>query len=309
MKLCCMLFVVATAFVAGCSGSGRSTAVERPVNTPFTVLDGYGEWIEWPGYGRVWQPRVAYDWQPFIEGRWVWTDEGWLWYSEEPFGWVVYHYGYWIDRGAAGWLWVPEYEWSPARVRWVVTDDIIGWAPLLPPGQTLPLAREAWVTVQPHHFVERNVGQYRSPRGRSAVDTVKHNDLRTPPDVKLIERATNRPIEKERIETERVGAGQLLKVRVSEKPERLQPSATQTKQDAVVRPTAPTPPIRPAMPRVADVQKDSMKVKPASALDKKNAGKEMGKRIKPGKSIDERQKKTLDRKVEAVKDTLKKVEK
>src|SRR4051812_2044336 len=41
-------------------------------------LSWSGEWIDTPEYGAVWRPRhVSEDWQPYLYGRWVWTDAGW----------------------------------------------------------------------------------------------------------------------------------------------------------------------------------------------------------------------------------------
>jgi hypothetical protein len=65
-------------------------------------------------------------------GRWVWSDYGWYWASDEPFGWAVYHYGRWYYDDYYGWIWVPGDVWGPAWVEWRYDDDYIGWAPLSP---------------------------------------------------------------------------------------------------------------------------------------------------------------------------------
>src|SRR2546427_861379 len=50
-------------------------------------LSWNGEWIQTPEYGTVWRPRRGRDdWQPYVYGRWGWTDAGWAWASDEPFG-------------------------------------------------------------------------------------------------------------------------------------------------------------------------------------------------------------------------------
>jgi hypothetical protein len=96
-------------------------------------LSPYGEWVTVPGYGRAWRPaHVAAGWRPYYYGRWEWTDEGWLWVSDEPWGWATYHYGRWTYDGYAGWVWVPGYQWAPAWVTWRYSPDYIGWAPLGP---------------------------------------------------------------------------------------------------------------------------------------------------------------------------------
>jgi hypothetical protein len=101
----------------------------------YQKLDSYGEWREAGDYGYVWQPREAEqsrDWRPYTEGRWVYSDAGWTWVSDEPFGWATYHYGRWLRLKAVGWVWVPGDEWAPAWVSWRTNKDYVGWAPLPP---------------------------------------------------------------------------------------------------------------------------------------------------------------------------------
>ena len=57
-------------------------------------LEPYGSWREIGDFGYCWQPSdVEDDWRPYSDGRWVYTDAGWTWDSEEPYSWAVYHYG------------------------------------------------------------------------------------------------------------------------------------------------------------------------------------------------------------------------
>jgi hypothetical protein len=108
-------------------------SVNASVRANFSDLDEYGEWIHVHGYGTVWRPDAEAGWRPFTYGHWVNTRDGWMWDSDEPFGWIVCHYGNWYNDPEQGWIWVPGYEWSPARVQWSVTDREIAWAPLPPP--------------------------------------------------------------------------------------------------------------------------------------------------------------------------------
>ena len=67
--------------------------------------------------------------------RWVYTDRyGWYFQSNEPFAWVVYHYGRWGYDPNIGWFWVPGTRWAPAWVAWRRDDQNVGWAPLPPEG-------------------------------------------------------------------------------------------------------------------------------------------------------------------------------
>ena len=104
-------------------------------STFYTRLEPQGSWLETSNYGYVWQPRVAQEsraWRPYTNGRWVYTDAGWTWISEEPFGWATYHYGRWTRLRNVGWVWVPGDEWAPAWVSWRKGGDYVGWAPLPP---------------------------------------------------------------------------------------------------------------------------------------------------------------------------------
>ena len=115
----------------------------EPVNVPATPtmdyfqaqLSPYGTWINVPGYGLCWQPAVAPGWRPYYDdGNWQYTDAGWFWQSDYPWGDIAFHYGRWAYVGSS-WVWVPGYEYAPAWVVWRHddADGYIGWAPL-PPG-------------------------------------------------------------------------------------------------------------------------------------------------------------------------------
>lgn len=100
-------------------------------------LAQYGNWIQRPNHGWVWTPRdVSASWRPYQAGHWVWSDQGWTWLSDEPYGWATYHYGRWYQDPEIGWAWVPGTDWAPAWVSWQEGNDYVGWAPL-PPGATV----------------------------------------------------------------------------------------------------------------------------------------------------------------------------
>ena len=99
----------------------------------YSSLAPYGNWIQINGGVTVWRPaHVNSFWQPYRDGYWIWTNDGWYWESYEPFGYITYHYGRWYYDDYYGWIWVPDNQWAPAWVEWRYDDDYIGWAPLPP---------------------------------------------------------------------------------------------------------------------------------------------------------------------------------
>ena len=117
------------------AAASADSSSPRSYDTFYRKLEPYGGWRETTDYGYVWQPEQAQrsrDWRPYTDGRWAYTDAGWTWVSDEPFGWATYHYGRWTRLRGVGWVWVPGDEWAPAWVSWRKSDRHLGWAPLPP---------------------------------------------------------------------------------------------------------------------------------------------------------------------------------
>jgi len=137
-----LLALLVAASGAGAAFAQTSLSAEIHSGPGGTTVDiGYfyddlasdGNWVQSPSYGWVWTPRsIAGDWRPYRDGNWVWSDQGWTWVSNEPYGWATYHYGRWYDDPEFGWAWVPGNDWAPAWVSWQEGGDYIGWAPLPP---------------------------------------------------------------------------------------------------------------------------------------------------------------------------------
>jgi hypothetical protein len=109
-------------------------------NYPSTVSDlyDYGLWYNVPGYGMAWQPYgVGAGWMPFSAGEWMFMnggfDMGWNWISDEPWGWMPYHYGAWFDVPGEGWFWSPENmgAFMPGNASFVNVGGVTGWTPVL----------------------------------------------------------------------------------------------------------------------------------------------------------------------------------
>jgi hypothetical protein len=141
----------------------------------FNDLDYYGQWYQRDPYGWVWRPSVVMDWQPFMHGHWIWSQYGWMWVDYDPWGWATSHYGYWTNDFTLGWIWVPDYTWSPVQCDWMEYGDYIGWCPVAPAGATFKEpwdGSRAWVWVPVRKFKQADVGSYReTPKWKSRTDT------------------------------------------------------------------------------------------------------------------------------------------
>jgi hypothetical protein len=172
---------------------GSPTRTERTTRTDehrptasyetfYTQLDRYGDWRETSDYGYVWQPRQAQSrtWRPYTDGHWVYTDVGWTWVSQEPFGWATYHYGRWTRLRNIGWVWVPGDEWAPAWVSWRKSNDYVGWAPLPPEarfdrGTGIHNWSDSYYDVGPDQYCFVETKQFGAPRLESAVVPSERN--------------------------------------------------------------------------------------------------------------------------------------
>jgi uncharacterized membrane protein YgcG len=161
----------------------RAVAQDEPIPQPEGDLDAstfdetlspYGQWVdtgEGPNDGRAWRPDpdvVGEDFQPYATGgHWVYSDWGWTWESDYPWGWAPFHYGRWALTPSWGWVWYPGAVWAPAWVDWRFGGGYIGWAPLPPVGYAVVVQpwRPYWCFVPSNVFIYRDVWAYRLPVG------------------------------------------------------------------------------------------------------------------------------------------------
>ncbi len=170
MKLLSLFLLIAVLLSAGTHRAQAAGSVS--LDFFYENLDPYGDWREVGDYGYCWQPRnVGAGWRPYSDGRWVYTDAGWTWYSEEPYSWAVYHYGRWANVASVGWIWVPGTQWGPGWVSWRSNSQYVGWAPLPPEARFLiNIGFNSWVDdyygigpgnyrfVENRHFGSRRLG-------------------------------------------------------------------------------------------------------------------------------------------------------
>jgi hypothetical protein len=182
------------------TGYGGNVGVRANYNSgDFGFLAQYGQWDDYGSYGRVWRPWVDADWRPFMNGDWEWDGSDWCWVSYEPFGDIVFHYGYWDYDPIYGWFWIPGNDvWSPAPVEWFWYGDFACWAPLRfghnhwgEPWEEH--SRGAWNVVRDEDFTRENVGRYH-------VDADEmHNgghetSFRHQPNVKFVQQMTHQHV-------------------------------------------------------------------------------------------------------------------
>ena len=144
-------------------GKMDAQAVQGPKMDPaaFTeLLAPYGTWSEFEGYGALWRPNpqlVGPEFIPYTDGKWVYTNAGWVFVSSYDWGWAPFHYGNWVYLDS-GWYWRPGATWGPAWVEWRYGNGYFGWAPLPPLGAEVVAVNPApFVFVSADQFMASNV--------------------------------------------------------------------------------------------------------------------------------------------------------
>ena len=179
MKL--LYSILAAVMLLGAAVPPAQSAVHVSVDFFHDNLEPYGDWREVGDYGWCWQPRdVGRNWRPYNDGRWVYTDAGWTWDSEEPYSWAVYHYGRWARVDRIGWVWVPGTEWGPAWVSWRRSARHVGWAPLPPEARFSRSAGfgsrvDADYDIGPTYYSFVEVRNFGAPRLRTVIVEQREN--------------------------------------------------------------------------------------------------------------------------------------
>ena len=113
-------------------------------------LDANGTWETDATDGPIWYPTtVQVGWVPYRYGHWGWVEPwGWVWISDEPWGFAPFHYGRWAYvRNRWGWVPGPRYGrpyYSPALVAFAdgsgfgVGVGVSAWFPLGPRDPYIP---------------------------------------------------------------------------------------------------------------------------------------------------------------------------
>ena len=173
-----VLFLGALAMGFSAQPAQAQVSVSISIGGFYDELSPYGRWIDCR-YGQCWVPaRVKADWQPYSNGQWVYTEYGWTWMSDDPWGGNPYHYGTWTTLDRYGWCWVPGTVWAPAWVTWSYSNSYVGWAPLPPTvvlgvsgyaGSAVVVNSTQYVFVPMNRFVNTSVSSVRVSAQQNAT--------------------------------------------------------------------------------------------------------------------------------------------
>ena len=119
-----VVLALGLALVLGGGFTRPAMASSEDVAMFYDDLGQYGQWVDYENYGPVWRPsNVNEDWRPYTDGRWVPTNDGYVFESQEPWGWATYHYGNWMPTAGYGWVWAPGRTWYPSTVEWRTSPE------------------------------------------------------------------------------------------------------------------------------------------------------------------------------------------
>ena len=123
-------------FVALALGATATAHAGMNADTPYTqrgktdfdttlqLLNPYGTWAKVDG---KWAFTPREHMVPYTEGRWIYTEFGWVWQGRAPHSWATEHYGYWKRGADKVWAWYPGPFWLPQIVEIRATSHYIGW--------------------------------------------------------------------------------------------------------------------------------------------------------------------------------------
>jgi hypothetical protein len=240
MKKFLTIIIIASFSMVGCYTPGQVAQSDNynysdnynnadlSYQTFYDQLQPYGNWINYPEYGNVWQPYMRDGFTPYeTGGHWVSTVDGWAWASDYNWGWAPFHYGRWFFEPSIGWAWVPGYEWAPAWVTWGQYNNYYAWAPLAPGinislGNTWRAPSNYWSFVPRNYINSPNLGRYATRNLYNAnVNNItiinnynsynQQDYYHRGPDYQEVQRFTRQPITPVRIaSTNRPGASRLV---------------------------------------------------------------------------------------------------
>jgi len=153
----------AAVLAAGCAGTYQDESSDSQYGADYgdaayyyDDLAPYGTWVNVSPYGWSWCPLdIPVGWRPYSVGYWADTNWGWMWMSEDPWGYTPYRYGRWAFDTYYGWIWIPGDVWAPSWVAWRYGDGWVGWAPLPPEAGWSAGAGLSWGANDPGRQIDR----------------------------------------------------------------------------------------------------------------------------------------------------------
>ncbi|MBN1633633.1 MAG: hypothetical protein JW917_05665 [Ignavibacteria bacterium] len=160
------------------------------------------------------------EYTPYLNGQWVYTDEGWYFKANTPQEDLTCHYGRWSQDEELGWVWLPGKTYSPAWVDWRQNEDYVAWAPI-PPGTYIEneavnvkeqINENRYTIVEKKSMTEPSVYKYRyqyvENKNKIMIKEMTKTDgvmikektvINKGPDVSDIEKKTGKKIEQVKI--------------------------------------------------------------------------------------------------------------
>jgi hypothetical protein len=92
------------------TSTGAANSQPESTNPAWSDLDANGNWYNVPGQGQIWSPYDASNpgWEPYSNGYWMWTPQfGYVWVSQNTWGYMPYQCGMWNWYSSFGWGWSP----------------------------------------------------------------------------------------------------------------------------------------------------------------------------------------------------------
>ncbi|MFZ5806036.1 MAG: DUF6600 domain-containing protein [Verrucomicrobiota bacterium] len=119
----------------------------------YDALQTHGTWEEIEKNIYAFKPHDAF--APYREGKWMYTDFGWMWMGVNSASWAIEHYGVWKQKDSGEWLWLPDDKWWPAPVQWRVSGDYVGWRPCVLDASGFPNPQGTSLNPAEWNFVRR----------------------------------------------------------------------------------------------------------------------------------------------------------
>ena len=123
-----ILFLAAIASVLLASARAGVAPFTEPGKIDFDqaldLLKPYGTWAK---AGDKWAFTPSDHMVPYTNGRWIYSESGWLWRGNSPTSWATEHYGYWKRGADKVWAWFPGPTWLPQTVELRSSTAGVGW--------------------------------------------------------------------------------------------------------------------------------------------------------------------------------------